>query len=101
MLYENKAQILKQGLVSDGMGGWIESVEPVLLKELRVAHAPVSTEMMLKEYGIVSTTSMKMYTEDSLPNESDCIIAFNDKHYRILQLSDYDGTKMLLVELIR
>lgn len=100
MLYEKIAQVLSQKRVSDGMGGWLDSDEPTVIKEIRVAYAPVSTEIMLKEYGLVSTTSMKLYTEDSLPDETDYFIGFDSKPYRILQFSDYDGTKVLLVELI-
>lgn len=85
--------------VSDGMGGWIggESEE---LCDIDVAVAPVRAEVMLKEYGIVNTESMTFYTEDDIP-EGDIHINYNDKNYRIVQLSDYGLEKVILVELMR
>lgn len=98
MFYEKKASFYKNAEPqSDGMGGWLDGGEPILLGEVRVASAPVTAELVLKEYGLVSTTSMKLYTEGIIP-EGNKFIHFDSKDYRILQISDYGTTKVILME---
>lgn len=98
MFYNQKATVLTKESASDGMGGWIDGVS-VELAVLKVRRAPVSAELMLKEYGLVSTTAMKLYTEDKVIN-GDIFIHFDNEDYRILQKTEYDIETILLVELI-
>lgn len=99
MFYNKKAKFISKEQISDGMGGWIDSDLPVVLAELSVFSAPVSAEIALKEYGIVTTTSMKLYTTGSIP-EHYSYIEFNGKNYKTLQLMDYNPEKIVLMELM-
>lgn len=100
MFYDKKAKLLMQGeRVSDGMGGWLEPQKPILIKEIKVASAPVTAEVALKEYGLVSTSSMKLYTEDDIP-QIRFYIQFQNKDYRVIQVSYYGLEKIILMELI-
>ena len=99
MFYDKTAKVLTQGKYSDGMGGWLKTGRPTELKEIRVVNAPLDNETVLKTYGTSTNTTIKMYTEDSLPN-GDIYIQFESKDYRILNFSDYGREKILLLELI-
>ena len=99
MFYSETAQVLTAESVSDGMGGWIDSDIPTKVAELSVRRAPVSAEMMLKQYGVVSTTAMKLYTEDTLP-KGDNYIHYQGGDYRILQTTEYDVETILLLEMM-
>lgn len=99
MLYNKKAKFIKKSQTSDGMGGWVDSGLPIVLAELSVLNAPVSAEIALKEYGLVTTTSMKLYTIGVIP-ELFTYIEFEGKNYKQLQLMDYDPEKIILMELI-
>lgn len=99
MFYSEVAQVLTTESASDGMGGWIDSDIPVKLAEMNVRRAPVSSEVMLKQYGLVTTTAMKLYTEDKLP-KGDNYIHYQGGDYRILQISEYDVETILLLELM-
>lgn len=99
MFYNQKAYVLSTESVSDGMGGWIDSDTPIVIGELMVRRAPVSAELMLKQYGLVSTTAMKLYTEDKIP-KGDYFIGYGADHYRILQITEYDVETIALLELM-
>lgn len=97
MFYDKRAEIRTQQKESDGMGGWLDSESSVKVGEISVVTAPVSAEITLKEYGLISTTSMKLFTEDDVPEE-DVFIKFEGSNYRILQNLDYGSEKGLLLE---
>lgn len=100
MFYDKKAKLLKNGKrVSDGMGGWLESKEPYELEEIKVASSPVTAELALREYGMVSKSLMKLYTEDIVPMTS-FYINFEDKDYRVHQVANYGLEKIILMELM-
>lgn len=99
MWYSETAQVLTTESVSDGMGGWIDSDIPTKVAELSVRRAPVSAELMLKQYGLVTTSAMKLYTEDSIP-KGNIYIHYQGGDYRVLQVTEYDVETILLLELI-
>lgn len=85
--------------VSNGMGGSITIPESNGSKF--VAHkSPIKAEIMLKEYGIVSTSSLRLITKDAinLPLES-LIITDLKLKYKILQVLNYK-LNIFLIEVI-
>ncbi|MGB3160388.1 MAG: hypothetical protein WBA84_03980 [Carnobacterium sp.] len=98
MQFNKKMDVLAQTKVSDGMGGWIVSTEAV--DTLDVLTAPVKAEIAMKEYGIITTTSLKVFTKGYLLDEYSHLI-IDEKKYKTLQLADYGKIRMLLVEEIQ
>lgn len=95
MKFDIKAKLLTTKIVPNGMGGHATST--VELSEISVFTTPVKAEIMLKEYGIVSTTSLKVFTKDAVPSEH-LTLSFNGHVYKQLQLADFGKIKMMLVE---
>lgn len=98
MFYEDVARVMIKESKSDGMGGWIED-NPTELKQIRVMSAPLDAEAVLREYGATRNVTMKMFTEDSIP-DGNIYLDYKGDDYRILHLSNYDKEKILLLELI-
>lgn len=97
MRYDKQAQVIRQTRVDDGMGGFTTS--PTVVANITAFTTPLHAELALKEYGIVTTTGMKLFTKDSLPASYD-YLQINSIKYKVLQLSDFGKIKMLLVEVI-
>lgn len=97
MKFNKKMDILEDSKVEDGMGGWITSQN--VTGSILAFTTPVKAEILLKEYGIVSTTSLKVFTKDQLPNDQ-VQLQFGNIKYKILQLSDFGKLRMLLVEVV-
>ena len=98
MFYEDIALVMTKESISDGMGGWIED-EPTELKQIRVTSAPLDAEAVLRGFGATQNVTMKMYTEDSIP-EGNIYLKYKDDDYRITRKSDYGKEKILLLERI-
>jgi hypothetical protein len=97
MKFDKTMQVTDELKTSDGMGGYTS--ERTVIGEIQVFITPVKAEIMLREYGIVSTSSMKVFTKDTIPHEL-VQLYLDDKQYKILQLSDFNKLRMLLVEVI-
>lgn len=97
MKFDKKIDVLGETRVEDGMGGW--EVTKGVIDTIKAFTTPVKAEIMLKEHGIVSTTAMKVFTKDHLPNEF-VQLQYNEKEYRILQYADFGKVRMILVEVI-
>lgn len=95
MKFDKKMDVLAETRVSDLMGGWIVSTEVV--DTLDVFTTPVKAEIAMKEYGIITTTSLKVFTKGYLLDEYSHLV-INGKKYKVLQLADFDKLRMLLVE---
>lgn len=98
MFYEDIATVMTKESKSDGMGGWIDS-EPTELKQIRVMSAPLDAEAVLRGFGATQNVTIKMFTEDTLP-EGSIYLKYKDDDYRITHKSDYDKEKILLLERI-
>lgn len=98
MNYDKKATLLATEKISDNIGGWLDA-GTTELTDIDVIHAPVTADYALREYGIVSTKSLKLYTESKLPN-LEYIVLFESNKYRVLQISDFGKEKILLLELM-
>lgn len=98
MKFDKKMDVKAQTKVSDGMGGWIVSTETV--DTLDIFTTPVKAEIAMKEYGIVTTTSLKVFTKGYLLDEYSHLI-INGKKYKTLQYADFGKIRMLLVEMIQ
>lgn len=97
MKFDKSMNVLGETRVEDGMGGY-EATQGVI-GSIKAFTTPVKAEIILKEHGIVSTTAMKVFTKDILPNEF-VQLSFEGKQYKILQLADFGKLRMLLVEVI-
>lgn len=95
MKFDIKAKLLGSETTPNGMGGYATSMVDV--SEISVFTTPVKAEIMLKEYGIVSTTSLKVFTKDAIPN-ANLRLLFNGHVYKQLQLADFGKIRMMLVE---
>lgn len=105
MKFDTKVDIISSKKVSDGMGGSIE-VENVIVKTVDAVITPLKSSMALKEYGVESTTSIKMFTKDLLPitNDNkflDVHLKINDGRYKIVDFADFKKIKMLYLELMK
>ena len=89
--------VLGESRVSDGMGGW--TVTQGVIGSIQAFTTPVKAEIMLKEYGIISTSGLKVFTKEHLPSEY-VQLQHGEVKYKILQLSDFGKLRMLLVEVI-
>lgn len=98
MFYEDLATVMTKDSVSDGMGGWIEG-KPIELKQIKVMSAPLDAEAVLKGFGATQNITMKMFTEDTIP-EGNIYLKYKDNDYRIIHKSDYGKEKILLLERI-
>lgn len=97
MKFDKKMDILGESRVDDGMGG--STVTDGVIGTIQAFTTPVKAEIMLKEYGIVSTTALKIFTKDAIPNEF-VKLEYNTTKYKIIQLADFGKLRMLLVEVI-
>jgi hypothetical protein len=97
MRYDKQAKVMKQTRVDDGMGGFTQT--PSVVATIQAFTTPLHAELALKEYGIVTTTGMKLFTKDTIPASYD-YLEINSIKYKVLQLSDFGKIKMLLVEVI-
>jgi hypothetical protein len=97
MKYDKKMDLLGETRVSDGMGGY--TVTNGVIGTIQAFTTPVKAEIMLREHGIVSTSSLKVFTKDTVPTEF-VQLQHGDVKYKILQLSDFGKIRMLLVEVI-
>ncbi|MCD4839733.1 hypothetical protein LRS37_12825 [Neobacillus sedimentimangrovi] len=97
MKFDKQMDIVSEEKVSDGMGGY--EVIKVVIGSIQAFTTPVKAEIMLKEHGIVSTTALKVFTKDTLPNEF-VQLRYGETMYKILQLADFGKLRMLLVEVI-
>lgn len=105
MRFDKTVEVLGEQRVSNGMGGW--TVTHGVVRDFDAIVTPVKAEIMLKENGIVSTTSMKIYTRDSLEEflkngtwDKEYQLQYNGSQYTILQYADFTKVRMLLVEVV-
>lgn len=105
MNFDKKIDIYTNQRTTDGMGGF--KTTPKHLKSIDGFTTPMKAELALKEYGIVSTTSLKVFTKDDIPtrDENGKTITFTLKfedgtEYKVLQLADFGKMKLMLVELV-
>lgn len=97
MKYDKKIDIIGESRVSDGMGGW--EVTQAVLSTVDAFTTPVKAEVAMREYGIVTTTAMKVFTKESIPN-TNVRLKQGEINYRIIQYADFGKIKMILVEVI-
>ena len=95
MKFDTKAKLIETTTIPNGMGGHTPTTKEV--SEIDIFTTPVKAELMLKEYGIVTTTSLKVFTKDAVMSEH-FKLSFNDKTYKQLQLADFGKIRMMLVE---
>jgi hypothetical protein len=96
MKFDNRITLTKEELVSDGMGGFVVSGK-VQVGTIQAFISPVSAELLLKEYGVVSTTALKIFTKDVI-DEENFQIEYADRRFEVLQKADYGKFRMLLVQ---
>lgn len=98
MIYEHEFHFVNEEEVSNGMGGY--TTEESNGSKFMAHKSPVKAEIMLKNYGIVSTSSLRLITKDeiNLPLESFIITDLKLK-YKILQVLDYK-LNIFLIEVI-
>ena len=90
--------------ISDGMGGWIETAREESLGTILGFVTPVVAEKLLKDYGVVSTTAIKIFTKDNLPKTENIYLKYFDysdnidQNYEILQVANYEKYTMILAQ---
>ena len=90
--------------VPDGMGGWIETAKEESLGTIFGFVTPVVAEKLLKDYGVVSTTAIKIFTKANLPKAENIFLKYFDysdnidQNYEILQVADYNKYTMILAQ---
>lgn len=91
-------KVIKVTRTSDGMGGHDEI--PVEVSNFKVYSTPLTAELAMKDYGLVTTSGMRFITKDRNPLPEDySYLLFEDKHYTVLQYLDLKpNLKVLLVE---
>lgn len=81
---------------SDGMGG---SINTIGKGSSFMAHStPVKAEIVLKEYGIVTTTARRLITKDNIKFPLESLTLTDGKlTYKVIEALDYK-MKILLIE---
>ena len=103
MKFDKVATLSTTSRVSDSMGGW--TTTPVNAGTIACFTTPVKSEVLLKEYGIVSTSALKLFTKDLVPmrdsngkKQTVTVTLENGMAYKILQYADFGKIRMVLVE---
>jgi hypothetical protein len=103
MKFDKTVTLKTTSKAPDGMGGW--TTTPVDAGTIACFTTPVKSEVLLKEYGIVSTSALKLFTKDLVPvrdtnGKKQTITATleNGIEYKILQYADFGKIRMVLVE---
>lgn len=65
MKFDKTVTLSTTSKTQDGMGGW--TTTPVYVGSIAAFTTPVKSEVLLKEYGIVSTSALKLFTKDLVP----------------------------------
>lgn len=99
MRYDERIEFLNTGRVSDGMGGWVDSDEATVIGTAECITSPLTAEIALKEYGLVTTSGLKAYTPDPVPDKFEKV-GYEGKHYRVIQLADYKELRVLIMEVV-
>ena len=103
MKFDKRATLKTSTRVSDGIGGWV--ISPAIIGTIDVFTTPVKSEVLLKGYGIVSTSALKLFTKSIVPmkdsngkKQTITVVLENGIEYRIIQYADFGKIKMVLVE---
>lgn len=103
MKFDKVATLNTETRTSDGIGGWVTA--PVVVGIVDVFTTPVKSEVLLKEYGIVSTSALKLFTKGLFPmkdakgkKQTVTVTLENGMEYRIIQYADFGKIRMVLVE---
>lgn len=103
MKFDKVATLKTATRASDGIGGW--TTTPVVIGTVDVFATPVKSEVMLREYGIVSTSALKLFTKGVFPvrdaegkKQTITVTLENGMEYRIIQYADFGKIRMVLVE---
>ena len=103
MKFDKVATLSTTSRVSDSMGGW--TTAPVVVGTVDVFTTPVKSEVLLKEYGIISTSALKLFTKGLFPmkdaegkKQTVTVTLENGMEYRIIQYADFGKIRMVLVE---
>jgi hypothetical protein len=90
--------------VPDGMGGWIDTDNEENLGAINTFITPVTAEIMMKDFGVLSTTAIKIFTQQRVPNIKGMYLTYVDfyngieEKYEILQIADYGKYFMILAQ---
>lgn len=90
--------------IPDGMGGWIETESEESIGTIFGFVTPAIADKLLKDYGVVSTTAIKIFTKDYVPKNDSIYLKYVDysdnidQNYEILQVADYEKYTMILAQ---
>jgi len=90
-------EVIVRTTTTDELGGEVEGI-PQVLGSIKCFTTPLTAQLLMKEYGIVSTKAFKVFTMDTLPNRNDYELRIGDVEFKVLQVNDYGKFTMLLVE---
>lgn len=103
MKFDKTVTLSTTSKTPDGMGGW--TTTPAYVGSIAAFTTPVKSEVLLKEYGIVSTSALKLFTKDQVPmrdsngkKQTVTVTLENGMAYKILQYADFGKIRMVLVE---
>ena len=103
MKFDKTVTLSTTAKTPDSMGGW--TTTPVNAGTIACFTTPVKSEVLLKEYGIVSTSALKLFTKDQVPmrdsngkKQTVTVTLENGMAYKILQYADFGKIRMVLVE---
>ena len=103
MKFDKTVTLNTTSKTTDSMGGW--TTTPAYVGSIAAFTTPVKSEALLKEYGIVSTSALKLFTKDQVPmrdgngkKQTVTVTLENGMAYKILQYTDFGKIRMVLVE---
>ena len=103
MKFDKTVTLSTTSKTPDSMGGW--TTTPAYVGSIAAFTTPVKSEVLLKEYGIVSTSALKLFTKDLVPmrdsngkKQTVTVTLENGMAYKILQYADFGKIRMVLVE---
>ena len=86
------------------MGGWIVSGGEEIIGTFYAFVTPVKAEIMMRDYGMVSTTAIKIFTKENIPKIDGMYLTYIDyadnidEKFEILQIADYGKHFMILAQ---
>lgn len=98
MKMDNEFYFVVEEELSNGMGGYTTTESNG--SKFMAHKSPVRVDIMLKEYGIVSTSASRLITKDEInfPLESLILKDLKLNKYKILQVLDYKLNIFLIEE---
>ena len=95
MRFDKLAELIETSLISDGLGGYIES-ENTVVATFPISLSGLAQELTLNDYGYDSSKDLRVFTRFEELETGDKL-RIDGVLYRIIRIRDYQHTSSLVV----